>query len=193
MAYMVSTVVAVMPDYRQRQHAWSGTTSLVFLLVSFLLFNLATVLLVVRDPPGIWLTAGLLYLIASIYGLVGWAIAIHGVLGFFTPLWGFVSTAAMTSGALAGVGLGAAAGVPAGAALGAGMAAKPAVAGMGASGAAAPLAPGPTAGVGGVGGAPISGAAPGLAAESAGGEPVSGVTPGTATAVPPEAQPQVAV
>lgn len=49
-SYVISTVAVLMPDFRQRQYAWSAITSLLFLLVQFILYNLASVLLVVRDP-----------------------------------------------------------------------------------------------------------------------------------------------
>ena len=146
-SYIVSTVVVLMPDVLQRQYAWSGIVATLFLLVQFILLNLGSVLLVVRDPPGVWLTAGLLYLIGSIYGLVGWAISHHGAYGYFTPILGFVTGALATSTALAGLGVGAGLGAATGAGLGAGatMAGKGVPGGYGTTGAV----PGTTMGTSG--------------------------------------------
>jgi hypothetical protein len=125
-AFVVSTTVAIMPAYGERIYAWSNIVALVFLLLNVILLNLGAVLLTVRDPPGIWLTAGLLYLIAAVYGTIGWFTATRGSYGYFTPILGYATAAAMTSGALGAGALGAGA-LGAGAGLGAGaaMAGKP--------------------------------------------------------------------
>lgn len=45
-AYVVSTVVPMMPDYKQRRYAWASVTSTLVLVVSMILMNIACILLV---------------------------------------------------------------------------------------------------------------------------------------------------
>jgi hypothetical protein len=209
-SYIAATVVTLMPDVAHRRYAWSGITATLFLLVEVILLNLASILLVVRDPPGIWLTAGLLYLVAALYGLVGWSVSSRGSYGYFSPILGFTTAAYMTTGALGGTGLlaGAAGGALAAKAVGGGP-------GVGASSGAAPGMPAaagaglgaglesrPGSGVvpvgGGMAGAPGGAVAPSYAA----GEPaVATGVPGAAAATSggivgaggPPVVPQVAV
>lgn len=112
-SYVVSTTVAFMTSPLERSYAWTSIASLIFVLVQLVLLNLATVLLVVRDPPGMWLTAGLLHLVASVYGLAGWATAIRSSTAFFAPVvLGFATSTALLA-PVGGVGAGAALGTTA--------------------------------------------------------------------------------
>lgn len=128
-AFVVASMAPVMNDFRQRQYSWNGLVSILLILVQFILISLGCVLLIVRDPPGIWMTCALLWTVACVYGLFGWLLNIRGTWGFFTPILGFGTAAYATSGTLAGAGMGAGAGAAA-AKSGAGMSAAPASAAM---------------------------------------------------------------
>lgn len=91
-AYIVSTVVTWMASYRERLYTWHNATSLLPLVVQYLLFNVASVALVVRDPPGIWLVAGLLFLVGSVYGIFGWLLNMIGSRHYFAPVLGYATS-----------------------------------------------------------------------------------------------------
>lgn len=176
--WTVASMAAAFPLPRQRQYAWSAFTSTMFLLVQTLLYVVGSVALIVRDPAGLWLAAGLYFLVGSIYGTWGWMGQMRGGFGYYTPVMGLMNAGLVGTGA--GVGAGVATGAATGAVAGAGTAAavhhhEQQHAGMGMG--AAPGATGMGAGPGmmksgsGLGSGVGSGVGPGMA----------GAGPGTAT------------
>lgn len=184
-SFVVSTMTPLMLDYRQRQYAWNGLVSTLLILVQFILISLGAVLLVVRDPPGIWLTCALLWTVASIYGLFGWMLHLRGTWGFFTPVLGFGTAAYGTStlgGAAGGAGAGMATGALAGGATGAALSDKDRRH-SGAGGMAGPMGAAPMAGSAapmGTGVGPTAGTTAGMGGAGMGGPmgagPASAVT-----------------
>jgi hypothetical protein len=150
-AFVISTVAPLMPLPLMRQFAWGSATSTLVLVTGMILYNVASISLVARDPPGLMLVAAIIYVIGSVYLLFGALLSMRDNATMYTPFWNAARL-------YPGVGAGAAA-LATGAALGAG-----AGAGMGAGmGAATAKGMGPGVGTGGVVG-PGTTAAPTLPA-----------------------------
>jgi hypothetical protein len=91
-SFVISTTVVGMETPTQKQFAWGSTTATLVNAVALLLLVVGSVALVVRDPPGLYYTGAVLYIVGASYLVFGTHMLSRETSQFFTPVLGFVST-----------------------------------------------------------------------------------------------------
>jgi osmotically inducible lipoprotein OsmB len=109
-AWTNATLAAIFTDPRQRNYAWVHKTSHVPLLIQSLFYLIGSITLVVRDPQGLWLGGGILFIVASVYGFWGWLGQMRAGYTFYAPTLMYMTPAYMGQGFMPGAATGAAVG-----------------------------------------------------------------------------------